>query len=428
MPIEWDYRGNDKISYAGMDAQARDLLGKPAQQAEEVRGDPRPIIAAASKVIAGDYSRPYETHVPMSPPAAVANVTPQRIDVWSFTQNVAATLLLAAQQAGRDPKDVYVHGTYQGGAFGNGNGTDVSRQAVEVSKQIGKPVKVVWTREEDITQARSRPPIWARFQAVLGPNGLPTALLARSVGETKNPAYADRGIANIAYTVPNFRFERHVVPSNIPVGPNRAPGNNNNGFTIEQFVDEMALAGGWDPIDWRLKMTEGNERWQRVLKKLKEVSGYTTKLPRGQGMGIAVVEAHGSTVGICATVEVSRRGALFIDKILVVHNAGYTINPRAAADQAKSSIGWELSHALYGGLQVQNGRIQNVNFDNYKLARMPDMPKVEIFFEDSRDQWWGGFGETCVPPTPPAVANAIFAATGKRVRSTPIIAQDLSWS
>jgi isoquinoline 1-oxidoreductase beta subunit len=428
MPIEWDFKGNDQYSYQQMGAQARDLLGKPAQQAEEVRGDPRPILASATKIITGDYSRPYESHVTMSPPSAVANVTPQRVDVWSFTQNVASTLLLAAQQSGRDPKDVFVHGTFQGGGFGNGNGTDVARQAVEVSKQIGRPVKVIWTREDDILQARTAPPIWARFQAVLGSDGLPTALLSRAVGETKNPAYADRGLANMVYQVPHFRHERHVVPSNIPVGPNRAPGNNQNGFTIEQFVDEMAIAGGWDPLEWRLKMTQGNERWQRVLNKVKEVAGYTTKLPRGQGMGIGVVESHGSTVAAVATVEVSRRGALFIDKVLIVSNAGWTINPRAAAEQVQSAIGWELSHTLVGGLQMDKGRIQNVNFDNYKMLRIGDMPKVEVVFADSHADWWGGFGETACPPTPPAVANAIFAATGKRVRSTPIVSQDLSWS
>jgi isoquinoline 1-oxidoreductase beta subunit len=428
MPIEWDYKGNDQYSYQAMNARARELMGQPAQQAEEVRGDPRPILASASKVLVGEYSRPYESHVTMMPPSAVANVTPERVDIWSFTQNVASTLLLAANQSGRDPKDVFCHGTFQGCGFGNGNGTDVPRQAVEISKQLGKPVKVIWTREEDILQARTAPPIWARFHAVLGPDGYPTALLSRSVGETKNPAYADRGISNMVYQIPNFRYERHVVPSNIPVGPNRAPGNNQNGFTIEQFVDEMAIAGGIDPLEWRLKMTQGNERWQRVLTKLKEIAGYTTKLPRGQGMGIGVVESHGSTVAVCATVEVSRRGALFIDKILVVHNAGWTINPRAATDQCNSSVAYTLSHALFGGLQMQGGRIQNVNFDNYKLARIPDMPKVEVVFADSKADWWGGFGETVVPPTPPAVANAIFAATGKRVRSTPIISQDLSWS
>lgn len=428
MPVEWDFGPGVQYSYEGMNTQAKELMGKDAQHAEEVRGDPRPILAKADKIVVGEYSRPYETHVPMSPPAAVANVTPERVDVWSFTQNVSATLLLAANQAGRDPKDVYVHATFQGGAFGNGNAVDVPRQAVEISKQIGRPVKVVWTREEDVLQARSRPPIWARFHAVLGSDGLPTAMLSRAVGETQNPDYADRGIANMPYKVPNFRYERHVVPTNIPVGPNRAPGNNSNGFAIEQFIDEVALAGGWDPLEWRIKMTEGNERWQRVLLKLKEVSGFTTKLPKGKGMGIAVVESHGSTVGACATVEVSRRGALVIEKILIVSNSGYVINPRAANEQVFGSTAWELSHAMYGGLNMKDGRFQNVNFDNYKLLRMPDMPDVESVFAMSEDNWWGGFGETAGPPTPPAVANAIFFATGKRIRSTPIIKHDLSWA
>jgi isoquinoline 1-oxidoreductase beta subunit len=428
MPIEWDFKGNDKFSYEAMNTQALDLMGKPAQQAEEVRGDPRPILASATKVLTGDYSRPYEAHATMSPPAAVVDMKPDRIDVWTFTQNVGASLLQVAQQAGRETKDVYVHGTFQGGGFGNGNGTDVTRQAVEIAKVVGKPVKVIWTREEDILQTRSRPPIWARFQAVIGPNGLPQALLARAVGETKNPAYADRGINNMVYQVPHYRYERQVVPTNIPVGPNRAPGNNNNGFTIEQFADEMAIAGGMDPLEWRLKMTQGNERWQRVLNKMKEVGGFNTKLPKGQGMGLAVVESHGSTVGVIATVEVSRRGSLFVDKILVVHNAGWTLNPRAMGDQIRSSVGWEMSHALFGGLKMQNGRMQNVNFDNYKMIRMADMPKIEIIHADSRTDWWGGAGETAVPPTPPAIANAIFFATGKRIRSTPMIQHDLSWS
>ena len=428
MPVEWDLGPGADNSYEKMNGLARELMNQEGKHAEEVRGDPRPILAKGGKVVTGDYARPYECHVPMGTPACVANVTPERVDIWSFTQNVAATLLMAADQSGRNPKDVFVHGVYQSGAFGLGNAIDVVRQAVEVSKQIGKPVKLIWTREENILQARSRPPIWAKFEATIGDDGLPTAMLARAVGESEVPDYADRGIANMSYKVPHYRYERQVVPTNIPVGPNRAPGNNNNGFTIESYVDEMALAGGWDPLEWRLKMTEGNEPWQRVLKRLKEVSGFTTKLPKGRGMGIAVVESHGSVVGACATVEVTRRGALNIEKILIVSNTGYCINPRAAKEQVYGSCAWELSHAMYGGLTLQGGRFQNINFDTYKLLRMPDMPSIESVFDMSENNWWGGFGETAGPPTPPAVANAIFFATGKRIRTTPIIKHDLSWA
>jgi isoquinoline 1-oxidoreductase beta subunit len=429
MPVEWDLGPGARNSYAAMDAQAREMMGREARHAEEVRGDPRPLLASsAGKVVVGDYARPYETQAPMSPPAAVASVTADRVDVWSFTQNVAATLLLAADQAGRNPKDVFVHATFQGGAFGQGNHVDVTRQAVEISRQVGRPVKVIWTREEDTAQARTRSPIWARFHAVLGGDGLPTAMLARAVGESASPTLADRGIANIPYAIPNYRYERHVVPTNIPAGPNRAPGNNANGFTIEQFVDELALAGGWDPLEWRIRMTQGNERWQRVLLKLKEVSGFTTRLPRGQGMGIAVVESHGSTVGACATVSVTRRGQLSIEKILIVTNSGYVINPRAADEQVHGCVAWELSHTLTGGLDLREGRFRNTNFDGYRLLRMPDMPPVESVYAMSQAGWWGGFAETAGPPTPPAVANAIFFATGKRIRSTPILMHDLRWA
>ena len=426
--IEWDVGANGSMSFAAMDKQAVELMGKEGKHVMEVRGDPRPILGADAKALKSEFMRPYEAHAPMCPPTAVAHVTKERVDIWSFTQDVSALLRVAANQAGRDHKDVFVHATYQGGAFGLGNAVDLPRQAVELSKQVGKPVKLIWTREEDTAQTRSRPPVWAHFEASLDDKGLPKAMLSRAVAEPGVPAYADRGIANIPYAIPNYRYERHVAASHIPVGPNRAPGSNSNGFLMEQFIDEMALAGGWDPLEWRLKMTEGNERWQRVLLKMKEVAGFTTKLPKGQGMGIAVVESHGATVGVCATVEVSRRGSLSIEKNVVVSNTGYVINPRAAHEQVRGCVAWELSHVLHGGLDIREGRVNNVNFNNYKMLRLPDMPKVESHFAMSEDKWWGGFGETAGPPTPPAVANAIFFATGKRVRSTPILKHDLTWA
>jgi isoquinoline 1-oxidoreductase beta subunit len=291
----------------------------------------------------------------------------------------------------------------------------VPRQAVEISKQIGKPVLAIWTREEDILQDRSRPPVWARFTAEIGSDGLPTAVLARVVGKSVRPNYADRNIANMPYQIPNFRYERHAVPAHTPIGPHRAPGANSNVFTVEQFIDEMALAGGWDPLDWRIKLTEGNEPWQRVLKKMKEVSGFTTDLPKGQGMGLGFAEDHGSVIGACATVEVSRRGNLYIDKVLIVANSGYVLNRRGAAEQCFSACGRELSHAVFGGLNMDKGQFTNINFDNYKMLRMPDMPRVETVFALSEDQWWGGYGEPAGPPSPAAVANAPDASNLIRI-------------
>jgi isoquinoline 1-oxidoreductase beta subunit len=283
-------------------------------------------------------------------------------------------------------------------------------------------------------QDKQRPPVHTRLSAALGDDGLPIAFHSRAVwftrdaAESHGPATADVAIGTMPYLVANRRHERHNVAAHIPTATHRAPGVNQNGFIIEQFADEMALAGDWDPLEWRLEMTKGLEPWQRVLQKLQEVGGFTTQLPRGEGMGIAVVEDHASICGACATVSVSRRGELRTEKIVLVMNSGYLINPLGATEQMQGSVCWELSHALYGGLQLERGRFVNTNFDRYHLMRMPQMPDVEVHFALSRDGWWGGIGEPAGPPTAAAVANAVYFATGKRIRSTPIVKHDLSWS
>ena len=193
----------------------------------------------------------------------------------------------------------------------------------------------------------------------------------------------------------------------------------------EQMVDELALAGGWDPLDWRIKMTDGDEPWQRVLLEMKEKSGWTTDLPDGEGMGCAVVESHGSIGGVVANVSVSRRGQIFVDRIQHWTNCGYVLNRQNAAEQVQSAIAYELGASMFGGLDLRDGRIKNVNFDTYTQLRMPDMPPIEVNFALSQDGWWGGMGEPGGPPVSPAVANAIFFATGTRVRETPFIKAEL---
>ncbi|HEX6260568.1 MAG TPA: molybdopterin cofactor-binding domain-containing protein [Woeseiaceae bacterium] len=436
MPVEWDFGPEGEVSNATQAAKAADLLDVDGEVSFETGRDTLGIIAASDRVVTSEYHRPYETHARMEPINATVSVTPERVDVWSPTQNQATALLLAADQLGRDTEDVYVHTTFIGGSFGgNGGGaTAVTRQAAEVSRQVGKPVKVIWSREEDIMQDKQRAPVYTRLSAALGEDGLPQAFFSRSVWFTRDavssqgPASADRAVSTMPYQVPNRLHQRHDAAAHIPTATHRAPGTNQNGFIIEQFVDELALAGDWDPLEWRLEMTRGMEPWQRVLKKLKEVAGFRTDLPRGQGMGIAVLEDHASYCGACATVSVSRAGELRVKKVVLVMNSGYVINPRAAAEQMEGSVIWELSHALYGGLELEQGRFVNTNFDSYNLMRMHQAPEVEVHFAMSEDGWWGGIGEPAGPPTPPAVANAIWFATGKRVRSTPITRHDLSWS
>jgi len=436
MPVEWDFGPEGEVSNETQAAEARRLFEATGDVSNEVGGDAIGMIATSERTVTAEYHRPYETHARMEPINATVSVTEERVDVWSPTQDQAAPLKIVADQLGRDTRDVYVHTGFLGGAFGgNGGGaTAVTRQAAEISRQIGRPVKVIWTREEDVMHDKQRPPVYTRLSASLGEKGLPEAFFSRAVWFTHNgverhgPATADYAIGTMPYAVPNRRHERHNVAAHIPTATHRAPGANQNGFIIEQFVDEMALAGDWDPLEWRIEMTKGQERWQRVLLRLKEVAGFTTDLPRGEGMGLAIVADHGSICGACATVSVTRSGQLSVEKVVLVMNSGYMINPRGGAEQIEGSVCYELSHALYGGLDLSGGQFVTRNFDTYTLMRMHQMPEVEVHFALSQDGWWGGMGEPGGPPTPPAVANAIYFATGKRIRSTPITKHDLNWS
>jgi isoquinoline 1-oxidoreductase beta subunit len=435
LPIEWEFGDSAKASTASYYAEGHRLM----EQAGIVSGKPNlkaaEIIAASSKVVTASYERPFESHARMEPINATVHVQPDRVEVWSPTQDQSAAILLVADQLKRDPKTVYAHTMFLGGGFGGngGGGTGVTRQAAEISKQVGKPVKVIWSREEDLAQDKQRPLAVAKLTAAIGDDGLPTALLTRAAWFIQDgtarvgAATADYGIRNMPYKIPNRHHERHNAKTHIPSSTHRAPGANQLGFMAESFVDEMAIAGGWDPLDWRIKMTEGLDDWQLVLKTLKQHAGFRTDLPKGEGMGVAVVESHGTIAAACATVTVSRRGRLSIEKVLVVLDAGRVINPNAAAEQCEGSVCWELSHAWTGGLELEGGRFVNTNFDTYNLLRIDQNPHVETIFASSGGKKWGGLGEPAGPPVPPAVANAIYYATGKRIRSTPFRSHDLTW-
>jgi isoquinoline 1-oxidoreductase beta subunit len=436
MPIEWDFGEAAKTSSAAYYAEGHKLMDQKGQLSGKEDLEAAEIIAKSSKVVTASYQRPFETHARMEPINATVWVQDDRIDVWSPTQDQSAAITIVAEQTGVDASKIYAHTMFLGGGFGGngGGGTGVTKQAAEISKQLKKPVKVIWTREEDLAQDKQRPLAVAKLQASIGNDGLPTALFTRAMWASQDAmnqiggATADYGIYNMPYKVAHRQHERHNLKTHVPSSTHRAPGANQLGFMAEVFVDEMAIAGGWNPLDWRLKMTEGLDDFQLVLKTLKEKAGFRTDLPKGEGMGIAMVESHGTIAAACATVTVSRRGRLNIEKLLVVLDAGRVINPHAAAEQCEGSVCWELSHAWTGGLDLQNGRFVNTNFDSYNLLRIDQMPQVETIFASSGGTKWGGLGEPAGPPAPPAVANAIFYATGKRIRSTPFREHDLSWA
>jgi isoquinoline 1-oxidoreductase beta subunit len=434
LPIEWDTGPAGFVSTASQLAVARRLLEQPGELvAEHSEGT---LFLGEGRTITAEYYRPYETHARMEPINATVSVTPERVDVWSPTQDQSVALQLAADQAGVGTEKVFVHTVFLGGGFGgNGGGaTAVTRQATELSKRLKRPVKVIWSREEDIAQDKQRPPNVTRFTASLNASGVPFAWTTRSVWftpegtERVGPATADYAISNMPYQIANRRHERINARAHIPVATHRAPGTNQHGFMTECFVDEVAIAGGIDPLEWRLRLTQSLDDWQLVLRTLKEKSGFRTDLPKGQGMGVAIVEDHGSICAACATVRVSQQGELVVEKVVIVIDSGHVINPHNAAEQLEGGVCWELSHAWLGGLSLKQGRFVNTNFDSYPLLRMPQMPQVEVHFALSGGRKWGGIGEPAGPPTPPAVANAIYFATGRRIRSTPFKNHDLSWS
>jgi isoquinoline 1-oxidoreductase beta subunit len=435
MPIEWDFGDGASQSTASLYQEGRRLLDQKGIVTKD-DAKAQEIVGASAKVVTAEYQRPFETHARMEPINATVHVQADRVDVWSPTQDQSAAILLVADQLGRDPKNVYAHTMFLGGGFGgNGaGGTGVTRQAAEISRRVGRPVKVIWSREEDLAQDKQRPLSVARLTAAIGDNGLPQALVSRAVWFTQDgidrlgPATADYAIANMPYKIPHRHHERHNGKTHIPSSTHRAPGANQHGFFTETFADEMALAGGWNPLDWRLEMTKGLADWQLVLQTLKEKSGYRTDLPKGEGMGVAIVQSHGTIAAACATVTVSRRGQLAVEKVVIVVDSGHVINPHAATEQCEGSVCWELSHAWLGGLELEQGRFTNTNFDTYNLLRINQMPQVETHFALSGGKKWGGMGEPAGPPVPPAVANAIFFATGKRIRSTPFRSHDLSWT
>jgi len=424
MPTTWDYGPSVHVSWDGIKARAAALLQRPGEVSSRGQGpigDALGVVNASNDVLEGFYIRPYETHARMEPINAVASVTASRVDLWTPSHNQAGAHGIAQDQLGFGPEQVYVHTAFLGGQFGAGGSgaTQVTRQVLELSKEVGAPVKLVWSRDDDIGHDTQREPCFNRFRAVLGNDGLPTAFTAHTMG-------SDR--AYMPYAIPNYVREIHPVESHVIVGSHRAPGTNNNIMTRESFVDEMALKGGWDPLEFRIELLKHDPEWSLVVNAIKDLGVFTTDLPRGEGMGIAIGEDHATLASAIAHVTVSRRGQMRVEKVWNVNNLGHEINPLGVAQQSEGAAVWEMAHAQSGGLDLRNGRFINTNYDNYHLMRIADMFVHETHSANSRGERWGGAGEPSGPVTPGAVANAIFFATGVRVRSSPINAWDLSWS
>jgi isoquinoline 1-oxidoreductase subunit beta len=432
LPIEWEVGAagsTDSVQFRKDYISALDQKGADARH----DGNVDAAMQTAARVVEATYDVPIIAHAPMEPLNAIAHVEADRVDVWVGTQNADLALTFAAQVSGVKPENVHVHNTFSGGGFGRRLRPDEVAQAVAVSKAVGKPVKLIWTREEEIRQGRYRTQAAIRFKAGFAADGTAIALDMRNSAGSSNPQevrdgldpQTTQGLINTAYKLPNYRVVSIIKNTHVPLGPWRAPGHSQNVFFMESFIDEMAHAAGKDPVALRRELLAHRPDLQRVLDVLVEKGDWGKPMPAGKGRGVAIHESYDSIVGMIAEVAVAN-GAVKVERVVIACDCGVVVNPRGVETQLEGGMIYGLSAALFGEITVKNGRVEQGNFDTYPVVRFKDAPKAEVYITPTPGKKWGGIGEPGATMIQPAVTNAIFAATGKRLRTLPIRGQDLS--
>ena len=435
--VVWDDRGNGGVSIETIRDFVRTGLDATPGQIGRADGDVAAGLARAARRIEADYTVPFLAHATLEPQTCTAHVRADRVEVWAPTQDASTALATAAIAAGVSDEQVVVHSMLLGGGFGRrGTIQEFIRQAVLIAKEVGQPVKLVWTREEDIQHDLYRPFGMARLLAGLDTSGMPIAWSIRLAGPSFVAAilpgfgtsFVDRsfvsGLAEeMPYDVPNYLVDYVVRKTSVPLGVWRAINYTQNAFYKESFVDEMAHAAGIDPYRYRRLLLRNSPKNLAVLDAAARKAGWDTPLPPGVHRGIALNEACGS---FCAqVVEASvDNGQVRVHRVVSALDCGHVVNPLSIEMQNQGAIVYALTAALYGEITIKNGTAVQSNFDTYRMLRMGEVPKVETVIVPSGD-FWGGVGEPPVPPLAPALCNAIFAATGKRVRTLPLGTQDL---
>ncbi|MCH7672098.1 MAG: xanthine dehydrogenase family protein molybdopterin-binding subunit [Proteobacteria bacterium] len=440
LPIEWDYGPNTTVNSKDIAAKDLQVLNEKTGAVVLDEGAALDIMNTATQVVEAVYSAPHQAHATMEPLGCTAQVKDNRVDIWMGTQGPEGALQEAARHAGVAPENVNVHNCFLGGGFGGRGSRSEVAQAVEIAKTLGgRPVNLLWTREEDMNNDYYNPNPMAKFQAALGPDGMPVAWFNRITSDSifywLRPGSAgnsiDRiavgGLSDMPYQIPNKRIEFIMRNKHVPVFFWRAPGVNHNIFMLESFMDEVALASGADPIEFRRTLLSDSPHLLNVLDKVVDKADWGKSLPEGTAQGFAINDSFGTIVAEIAQVSVSKRGEITVEKIDCALDCGNTVNPLIIEHQVESNIAFALSAALYGEITLKDGRVEQSNFDNYPLLRMAGMPEVKTHFALSGGNKWGGIGEAALPTCAPAVANAIFKVTGKRIRSIPFKHHDLSW-
>ncbi|MGI9304797.1 MAG: molybdopterin cofactor-binding domain-containing protein [Gammaproteobacteria bacterium] len=435
LPVEFDDGANAQLDSEAIYARLQSELDSGDANVAEDHGDIDGALATAAATHEAEYRVPYQAHACMEPINCTAKVSNDSCEVWVSNQAPTLVQMVAAKTADVPTDNVTVHTTFLGGGFGRRFELDVVTQAVRVAlKTKGRPVKLIWSREEDIQHDVYRPAVLSRFRAGLDADGSPSAWLNRlaspSVGyavSKRNMPFAstampDRsntdGAAHLPYGIPGRRVEHVTVASPVPVGFWRSVGHSHNAFFTECFIDELAHKAGRDPFEYRRALLADRPRHRAVLEMAADKADWDTPLPAGSGRGIALHESFASIVAQVAEMTVTGN-RVKVDRVVCVIDCGQVVNPSIVEAQMESGIVFGLSAALFGEITLKSGRVEQSNFPNYPVVTLATMPRIDTHIVESQAAP-GGVGEPGTPPIAPAVANAVFATIGKRLRRLPI--------
>jgi isoquinoline 1-oxidoreductase beta subunit len=439
LPIVWDEGPNAARSSAAIAEHLKEGLAAATTNGGRQSGDPLKAIAEAAKKIEAVYSTPFLAHATMEPMNATVRVSAGKAEVWVPTQNAEASLAALSEASGVPLANCEVYRHDLGGGFGRRGGTqDYVHQAVAIAKEFpGVPVKLIWSREEDMAHDFYRPISQCKMAAGLDADGNLVGLHVRVSGQSinawLNPAaikegrderqlqglWEQPGDAQLGYDVPNLAIEYAMRNTHVPVGPWRGVNTNQNAVYVECFIEEAARAAGKDSVAFRRALMKNHPRHLAVLNAAAEKGDWGKPLPAGVHRGIAQFMGYASYSAAVAEVSVNGEGKLKVHRMVLALDCGHVVNPDQVAAQIEGSVAYGLTAALYGECPVDNGRMTSLNFDTYEIMRLAEMPKVETVLVPSYE-FWGGVGEPTISVVTPAVLNAIFAATGKPVRSLPL--------